>query len=128
MRLMEPFENKGRNAKAYNFYTSVAVAERLLSKRTAVVGTIHKVWRDDPPYVKKFKLNLHDHEVPSGCLPSKETQKIFIVEYLAILNFKCGFLLQKLEGSQMTTTRLLKNINFLNALRVLKTLLHIQTI
>ncbi|CAK1592904.1 unnamed protein product [Parnassius mnemosyne] len=60
MHLMEPFLNKGRNVTTDNFFTSVSLAQNLLSKRTTLVGTINKGGPDIPSYVKNLTLDLYD--------------------------------------------------------------------
>lgn len=63
MSLIEPFVNKGRNVTTDNFFTSVSLANNLLSKRTTLVGTVNKGRRDIPPYVKNLRLNLYETKV-----------------------------------------------------------------
>ncbi|CAK1588258.1 unnamed protein product [Parnassius mnemosyne] len=41
-----------------NFFTSVSLAQNLLSKRTTLVGTTNKERRDNPSYVKNLTLDL----------------------------------------------------------------------
>lgn len=62
-RLMQPFLNKGRNVTTDNFFTSVSLAQKLLSQRTTLVGTVNKARRDIPPYIKKLKLKLHETKI-----------------------------------------------------------------
>ena len=57
MQLMEPYLGLGYNVTMDNFFTNRMLAEKLLEKRTSVVGTIRANRREIPPLVK---LPLHD--------------------------------------------------------------------
>ncbi|KAL7827205.1 hypothetical protein SRHO_G00329230 [Serrasalmus rhombeus] len=48
MRLMEPFMDKGRTVTTDNFFTSFSLAQRLLSRKTAIVGTVNKSRQEIP--------------------------------------------------------------------------------
>ncbi|CAK1594697.1 unnamed protein product [Parnassius mnemosyne] len=54
MHLMKPFLNKGRNVTTDNFFSSVSVAQNLLSKRITLVGTINNRRCDIPFYFKNL--------------------------------------------------------------------------
>lgn len=58
LKLMEPFTGCGRNVTMDNFFTSIPVAEKLLAKRTTVIGTIRKNKRDLPDIVKHKKDDM----------------------------------------------------------------------
>lgn len=49
MKLMEPFMDKGRTVTTDNYFTSLSLAQRLLSRKTSLVGTINKIRREVPP-------------------------------------------------------------------------------
>ncbi|KAK9686055.1 Transposase IS4 [Popillia japonica] len=46
MKLMQPYLNKGRNVTCDNFFTSLALAETLETKRTSIVGTVNRARRE----------------------------------------------------------------------------------
>ncbi|XP_032431312.1 uncharacterized protein LOC116727802 [Xiphophorus hellerii] len=48
MRLMEPFMDKGRTVTTDNFFTSLSLAQRLLSRKTTILGTVNKRRREIP--------------------------------------------------------------------------------
>lgn len=48
MRLMAPYLNKGQLLVTDNFYTSVPLAERLLRKRTYLLGTVRANQKNIP--------------------------------------------------------------------------------
>uniref|UniRef100_A0A8C7WSF3 PiggyBac transposable element-derived protein domain-containing protein n=1 Tax=Oryzias sinensis TaxID=183150 RepID=A0A8C7WSF3_9TELE len=48
MRLMDPFLDKGRNVTTDNFFTSLSLAQRLLSRKTTILGTLNKIRREIP--------------------------------------------------------------------------------
>ncbi|KAM3603127.1 uncharacterized protein V6R79_016937 [Siganus canaliculatus] len=79
MKLVEPFLDKGRNITTDNFFTSLKLAEKLISRKTSLVGTMNTKRRKLPPSVgevaKLFstKLLKHDKVVLSiyQCRPKK---------------------------------------------------------
>ncbi|CAI5694730.1 unnamed protein product [Oreochromis niloticus] len=48
MRLMEPFLDKGRNVTTDNFFTSLSLAQKLLRRKTTILGTVNKIRREIP--------------------------------------------------------------------------------
>ncbi|XP_028818641.1 extracellular calcium-sensing receptor [Denticeps clupeoides] len=46
MRLIEPFLDKGRNVTTDNFFTSLSLAQKLLSRKTTILGTVNKIRRE----------------------------------------------------------------------------------
>jgi len=52
LKLMEPFLDKGRNVTTDNFFTSLSLARRLLSRSTSLVGTVRMNKRELPPVAK----------------------------------------------------------------------------
>ncbi|XP_062865170.1 piggyBac transposable element-derived protein 4-like [Trichomycterus rosablanca] len=52
MKLMEPFLGMGRTVTMDNFFTSMALANRLLNHNTTLLGTINKIRREIPPPAK----------------------------------------------------------------------------
>uniref|UniRef100_A0A8C6S5F3 PiggyBac transposable element-derived protein domain-containing protein n=1 Tax=Neogobius melanostomus TaxID=47308 RepID=A0A8C6S5F3_9GOBI len=48
MRLMEPFMDKGRTVTMDNFFTSLSLARRLLSRKTTILGRVNKIPRGIP--------------------------------------------------------------------------------
>uniref|UniRef100_A0A8C5HKK6 PiggyBac transposable element-derived protein domain-containing protein n=1 Tax=Gouania willdenowi TaxID=441366 RepID=A0A8C5HKK6_GOUWI len=48
MRLMEPFMNKGRTVTTKNFFTSLSLAQQLLSQKTTILGTVNKIRKEIP--------------------------------------------------------------------------------
>ncbi|XP_027864911.1 uncharacterized protein LOC114139283 [Xiphophorus couchianus] len=53
MRLMEPFMDKGRTVTTDNFFTSLSLAQRLLSRKTTILGTVNKRHREIPQSAKR---------------------------------------------------------------------------
>ncbi|XP_061899232.1 uncharacterized protein LOC133647122 [Entelurus aequoreus] len=54
MRLMEPFLDKGRNVTTDNFFTSLSLAKRLLSRNTTILGTVNKIRKEIPPSTRQM--------------------------------------------------------------------------
>nr|XP_054604599.1 piggyBac transposable element-derived protein 1-like [Nothobranchius furzeri] len=54
MKLMEPFMDKGRTVTTDNYFTSLSLAQQLLSRKTSLVGTINKTRRELPPSAKQL--------------------------------------------------------------------------
>ncbi|XP_019201084.1 uncharacterized protein LOC109194765 [Oreochromis niloticus] len=48
MRLMEPFLDKGRNVTTDNFFTPLSLAQKILRRKTTVLGTVNKIRREIP--------------------------------------------------------------------------------
>uniref|UniRef100_A0A672F7B2 PiggyBac transposable element-derived protein domain-containing protein n=2 Tax=Salarias fasciatus TaxID=181472 RepID=A0A672F7B2_SALFA len=59
MKLMEPFMNKGRTVTTDSFFTSLSLAQQLLSQKTTLLGTVSKVCQELP---ESAKQNLDRHE------------------------------------------------------------------
>ncbi|XP_076841405.1 uncharacterized protein LOC143485760 [Brachyhypopomus gauderio] len=55
MRLMEPYLDKGRTVTTDNYFTSLSLANRLLARNTALLGTINKIRREIHPPAKNTK-------------------------------------------------------------------------
>ncbi|KAM9487157.1 uncharacterized protein Hap1MRO34_007004 [Clarias gariepinus] len=53
MKLMEPFMDKGRTVTTDNYFTSLSLAGRLLSRKTTLVGTMNKILRELPQSAKQ---------------------------------------------------------------------------
>ncbi|XP_032404924.1 piggyBac transposable element-derived protein 4-like [Xiphophorus hellerii] len=54
MRLMEPFMDKGRTVTTDNFFTSLSLARRLLSRKTTILGTVNKRRREIPQSARQM--------------------------------------------------------------------------
>ncbi|KAL6483965.1 hypothetical protein MHYP_G00088380 [Metynnis hypsauchen] len=54
MRLMEPFMDKGRTVTTDNFFTSLSLAQRLLSQKTTILGTVNKSRREIPQSARQM--------------------------------------------------------------------------
>uniref|UniRef100_A0A3P8S7B4 PiggyBac transposable element-derived protein domain-containing protein n=1 Tax=Amphiprion percula TaxID=161767 RepID=A0A3P8S7B4_AMPPE len=57
MRLMEPFLDTGRNVTTDNFFTSLSLAQRLLSRKTTILGTVNKIRREIPHSARQTDRN-----------------------------------------------------------------------
>ncbi|XP_059396143.1 uncharacterized protein LOC132128137 [Carassius carassius] len=57
MRLMEPFLDKGRNVTTDNFFTSLSLAHKLLSRKTTILGTVNKIRREIPQSTRHIDRN-----------------------------------------------------------------------
>uniref|UniRef100_A0A3B5BKY0 PiggyBac transposable element-derived protein domain-containing protein n=1 Tax=Stegastes partitus TaxID=144197 RepID=A0A3B5BKY0_9TELE len=53
MKLMEPFMDKGRTVTTDNFFTSLSLAQQLLSRKTTLLGTVNKSRRELPLSAKQ---------------------------------------------------------------------------
>ncbi|XP_034015393.1 uncharacterized protein LOC117500737 isoform X2 [Thalassophryne amazonica] len=53
MKLLEPFMDKGRTVTTNNFFTSLSLAQQLLSRKTTLLGTVNKIRRELPDSAKK---------------------------------------------------------------------------
>ncbi|XP_041844880.1 uncharacterized protein LOC121645749 isoform X1 [Melanotaenia boesemani] len=53
MKLMEPFMDKGRTVTTDNFFTSLSLAQRLLNRKTTLLGTVNKIRRELPGSAKQ---------------------------------------------------------------------------
>jgi hypothetical protein len=51
LRLMEPYMGKGRNVTMNNFFTSIFLADKLIAKKTILLGTVNKQRRELPPNI-----------------------------------------------------------------------------
>ncbi|KAL7842461.1 hypothetical protein SRHO_G00241500 [Serrasalmus rhombeus] len=54
MRLMEPFMDKGRTVTTDNFFTSLSLAQRLLSRKTTILGTVNKSRQEIPQSARQM--------------------------------------------------------------------------
>ncbi|XP_015233509.1 PREDICTED: uncharacterized protein LOC107086819 [Cyprinodon variegatus] len=54
MRLMEPFLDKGRTVTTDDFFTSLSLAQRLLSRKTTILGTVDKRRREIPQSARQM--------------------------------------------------------------------------
>lgn len=61
LRLMGPYLNKGYHLFMDNYYNSIKLANRLLSWKTHVTGTLRSNRRGNPVLVTKAKLKKGDH-------------------------------------------------------------------
>uniref|UniRef100_A0A674PP83 PiggyBac transposable element-derived protein domain-containing protein n=2 Tax=Takifugu rubripes TaxID=31033 RepID=A0A674PP83_TAKRU len=57
MRLMEPFLDEGRNVTTDNFFTSLSLAKRLLSRNTTILGTVNKIRQEIPLSTRHMHRN-----------------------------------------------------------------------
>ncbi|CAM4349627.1 unnamed protein product [Leuciscus chuanchicus] len=57
MRLMEPFLDKGRNVTTDNFFTSLSLAHKLLSRKTTILGRVNKIRREIPQSARHTDRN-----------------------------------------------------------------------
>ncbi|XP_061738251.1 uncharacterized protein LOC133539923 [Nerophis ophidion] len=53
MKLMEPFMDKGRTVTTDKVFTSLSLAQRLLSRKTTLLGTVNKTRRELPNSAKE---------------------------------------------------------------------------
>ena len=60
LRLIEPFENKGRNITTDNFFTTLNLSRMLKTKNTSLTGTMKRNCKKVPEFVKKVKMPLND--------------------------------------------------------------------
>lgn len=58
LKLVEPYTGHGRNITTDNFFTSLSLAKKLLSKRTTLVGTIRANKKELPKTAKGKKDNM----------------------------------------------------------------------
>ncbi|CAM4671636.1 unnamed protein product [Leuciscus chuanchicus] len=63
MRLMEPFLDKGRNVTTDNFFTSLSLAHKLLSRKTTILGTVNKIPREIPQSARHTDRNKFTTQV-----------------------------------------------------------------
>uniref|UniRef100_A0AAV2KAC5 PiggyBac transposable element-derived protein domain-containing protein n=1 Tax=Knipowitschia caucasica TaxID=637954 RepID=A0AAV2KAC5_KNICA len=54
MRLMKPFLDKGRNVTTDNIFTSLPLAQRLLERKTTILGAVNKNRREIPQSTKRM--------------------------------------------------------------------------
>ena len=71
LNLLQPYFEKGYNVTTDNYFTSLKLAEELMTKKTTILGTIRKKRREVPntESLMKDKL-LHDSQIfssPSDC-------------------------------------------------------------
>ena len=71
LNLLQPYFGKGYNVTTDNYFTSLKLAEELMTKKTTILGTIRKQRREVPntESLMKDKL-LHDSQIfsfPSDC-------------------------------------------------------------
>ncbi|XP_041822866.1 piggyBac transposable element-derived protein 3-like [Melanotaenia boesemani] len=52
MKLIEPFLDQGRTVTTDNFFTSISLSKKLLSRKTTIIGTVNKIRREIPPSAK----------------------------------------------------------------------------
>ncbi|XP_057714103.1 uncharacterized protein LOC130930276 [Corythoichthys intestinalis] len=52
MKLMDPFLDKGRTVTTGNFFTSLSLAQQLLSRKTTILGTVNRIRREIPQSIK----------------------------------------------------------------------------
>ncbi|GFO04489.1 PiggyBac transposable element-derived protein 4 [Plakobranchus ocellatus] len=61
MELTLPHQNKGRNVTMDNFFSDADLADKLLQRKTAIVGTVRRNKRFLPnEFLAKKKLKLND--------------------------------------------------------------------
>lgn len=53
MELMEPFLDTGRNVVTDKFFTSLALARRLLERKTTILGAVNRTCREIPPSARQ---------------------------------------------------------------------------
>ena len=58
LKLMEPYIGCGRTMTTDNFFTSLSLARKLITKRTSLVGTIRQNKRELPKLAKSKKNNM----------------------------------------------------------------------
>lgn len=63
MKLMGPFLDQGRTVTTDNFFTSITLAKKLLSRKTTLLGTLNKIRREIPPSARETKCNEYSTEV-----------------------------------------------------------------
>ncbi|TWW61346.1 hypothetical protein D4764_05G0014360 [Takifugu flavidus] len=66
MRLMEPFLDEGRNVTTDNFFTSLSLAKRLLSRNTTILGTVNKIRQEIPLSTRQMHRNEFTTQVFSS--------------------------------------------------------------
>ncbi|XP_005917063.3 uncharacterized protein LOC121813594, partial [Haplochromis burtoni] len=63
MRLMEPFLDKGRNVTTDNFFTSLSLAQKLLRRKTTILGTVNRIRREIPQSTRQTDRNAFTTQV-----------------------------------------------------------------
>ncbi|CAJ1048438.1 piggyBac transposable element-derived protein 3-like [Xyrichtys novacula] len=61
LRLMEPFLDKCRNVTTDNFFTLLSLAQRLLRRKTTILGTVNKIRREIPQSSRQRDCNEIHH-------------------------------------------------------------------
>ena len=59
LKLIDPYIGCGRTVTTYNFFTSLPLATKLITKRTSLVGTIRQNKRELPKLAKSKKDNMY---------------------------------------------------------------------
>ncbi|GFW62948.1 piggyBac transposable element-derived protein 4 [Trichonephila clavipes] len=60
LRLIEPFENKGRNISTDNFFTTLNLFQMLKTKNTNSTGMMKQNQKEVPEFVRKVKMLLYE--------------------------------------------------------------------
>uniref|UniRef100_A0A8C5DFQ6 PiggyBac transposable element-derived protein domain-containing protein n=1 Tax=Gouania willdenowi TaxID=441366 RepID=A0A8C5DFQ6_GOUWI len=85
MKLMEPFMDKGRTVTTDNFFTSLTLARRLLSRKTTILGTVNKIRREIPQSTRKMDRKEFTTQVCCWSFYSINTSECVIVFKTAII-------------------------------------------
>lgn len=81
LQLMTPYMNCGLNVTTDSFFTSLSLANKLLAKRTTLVGTLRQNRREIPENIKDFKNKAV--ALYSSTIMQEQTSKITITAYKA---------------------------------------------
>ena len=77
LKLMEPYYDSGYNVTTDSFFTSLRLSQKLLTKRTTLVGTLRNNWSEIPPAL----LQTQDRQVKSAMSLSNQECKVTLLSY-----------------------------------------------
>jgi len=111
LTLAEPYLDRGRNITTDNFFTSIPLAQKLLARKTTLVGTIRSNKRELPKPVKekKDKITLFSSDL-------YKSENFILTVYKSKPNIKVLLLSTRHTGVQIEDNhkRLPKSISYYN--------------